>query len=403
MAPITTASNEETHMALLNQLDMTNVPKPFKQPNWKPAQRRNKNLKQILAEEARTQQQRSSINTQQNSGAVTPQVATNGGAAATLHPNPAQGSQDLSRVVLENNTAAAQAVPPKGPSVTYTSIAAGPSTKKPQKYCDITGLPCKYTDPKTGMYYYNAEMYKRIQSLTTAQVQEFLEIRKANTVLNGSTKQSATRGTQLKGSTAGKGRAPPKMTKKKVRTPTFEAERLRSMGETSPHSRESRSTALLEDRAQDLQREEATTKFLAEQDARADALSQTFSKARYSSLPLTETGVAEDSAEDPESLDSLARQLLESIAKERAAVSDQTEELRKATKHSAVPNASNRNPRKRRLEDEVAAVPGHTGIYQTKIVPREQRRMKRPAKSDLPAPSVRGMGEDEDSKVDRKP
>ncbi|KAK5735013.1 chromatin-remodeling complex subunit ies6 [Elasticomyces elasticus] len=379
MAPITTASNEETHMALLNQLDMTNVPKPFKQPNWKPAQRRNKNLKQILAEEARTQQQRSSINTQQNSGAVTPQVATNGGAAATLHPNPAQGSQDLSRVVLENNTATAQAVPPTEPSVTYTSIAAGPSTKKPQKYCDITGLPCKYTDPKTGMYYYNAEMYKRIQSLTTAQVQEFLEIRKANTVLN--TKQSAMRGTQLEGSTAGNGRAPPKMTKKKVRTPVVEAERLRSMDETSPHSPESRSKALLEDTAQDLHREVATTKLLAEQDARTDALTQTFSKASQSSLPPTETGVAKGSDEDPESLESQAQQLLDSIAEERAAVKAQTKAKREPDKHPAVRGASSRNPRKRRLEDEVAAVPGHTGIYQTKIVPREQRRMKRPAKS----------------------
>ncbi|KAK5692580.1 hypothetical protein LTR97_010891 [Elasticomyces elasticus] len=381
MAPITTASNEETHMTLLNQLDMTNVPKPFKQPNWKPAQRRNKNLKQILAEEARTQQQRSSINTQQNSGAVTPQIATNGGAAATLHPNPAQGSQDLSRVVLENNTAAAQAVPPTGPSVTYTSIAAGPSTKKPQKYCDITGLPCKYTDPKTGMYYYNAEMYKRIQSLTTAQVQEYLEIRKANTVLNGSTKQSATRGTQLKGGTAGKGRAPPKMTKKKARTPMIEAERLRGMGETSSHSPESRSTALLEDRAQDLQREVATNKFLAEKHARTDALTQTSSKAPHYSLPPTETGVAGSPVEDSESLQGQARKLLDVIAKERAAAGAETEAQQEAIKQAGVPEASNRIPRKRRMESEIAPVPGHTGIYQTNIVSREQRRTKRPAKS----------------------
>ncbi|KAK3637373.1 chromatin-remodeling complex subunit ies6 [Elasticomyces elasticus] len=337
MAPITTASNEETHMALLNQLDMTNVPKPFKQPNWKPAQRRNKNLKQILAEEARTQQQRSSINTQQNSGAVTPQIATNGGAAATLHPNPAQGSQDLSRVVLENNTAAAQAVPPTGPSVTYTSIAAGPSTKKPQKYCDITGLPCKYTDPKTGMYYYNAEMYKRIQSLTTAQVQEYLEIRKANTVLNGSTKRSVTRNTQTEGSTAGNGRAPPKMTKKKVPTSMVEAGRLRSMGERSPHSPASRSTAVLEDGAQDLQREVATTRFLADKDARTDALTQTSSNAPHSSLPLMEAGVAEDPAEDPDSLDSLARKLLDSLAEERAAAGAETEAQREAVKQPDVP------------------------------------------------------------------
>ncbi|KAK5701107.1 chromatin-remodeling complex subunit ies6 [Elasticomyces elasticus] len=395
MAPITTASNEETHMALLNQLDMTNVPKPFKQPNWKPAQRRNKNLKQILAEEARTQQQRSSINTQQNSGAVTPQIATNGGAAATLHPNPAQGSQDLSRVVLENNTAAAQAVPPTGPSVTYTSIAAGPSTKKPQKYCDITGLPCKYTDPKTGMYYYNAEMYKRIQSLTTAQVQEYLEIRKANTVLNGGGKRSATHGARSGGGSAQSGDAPSKMNKNEVPTPTIEAGRLRRMGETGPHLPESTYTASLENTVKPWLREVATLKnTLAEKDAEVDALA----RAPQPALPLNEIGMAGGSAEGPESLESQARKLLDSLAEERAAAGAEREAQREAVKQPDVPGASNRIPKKRRMEAEIASVPGHTGIYQTKIVSREQRRMKRPAKS-----AVRGLGEHGDGKVNRKP
>ncbi|KAI7091591.1 hypothetical protein KC352_g40497, partial [Hortaea werneckii] len=56
MAPITTASNDETHAALLDTLDMQKVPKPFRNPNWKPPQRRNKNLKQILSEAQRAQQ-----------------------------------------------------------------------------------------------------------------------------------------------------------------------------------------------------------------------------------------------------------------------------------------------------------------------------------------------------------
>ncbi|KAK3679252.1 chromatin-remodeling complex subunit ies6 [Recurvomyces mirabilis] len=96
MAPITTASNDETHAALLDQLDMQKLPKPFRNPNWKPPQRRNKNLKQILSEAQRAQQ--SIMNTQQNSGATTPQPVTDGEATtASLNPNPAQGSQDLSR------------------------------------------------------------------------------------------------------------------------------------------------------------------------------------------------------------------------------------------------------------------------------------------------------------------
>ena len=197
MAPITTASNEETHAALLDALDMYKIHKPFRNPNWRPAQRRNKNLKQILSEANRAQQ--SLINTQQNSGASTPLPPTDGTTTPSLHPNPAQASQDLSRLVLEkklgkqpllNNGGASTpggmlGVPGMGigPSATYTSIAAAPSLKPKKKYCDVTGLPAKYTDPKTGLYYYNAEVYNVIKGLTTGQVQEYLAARGANTVL----------------------------------------------------------------------------------------------------------------------------------------------------------------------------------------------------------------------------
>ncbi|EMC92569.1 hypothetical protein BAUCODRAFT_253760 [Baudoinia panamericana UAMH 10762] len=194
MAPITTASNEETHAALLDALDMQKVPKPFRNPHYRAPQRRNKNLKQILSEAQRAQQ--SVLNTQQNSGAVTPQTTVEGDpASASLNPNPAQGSQDLNRLVLEKNaqqsngTGAAATLSvglptsSTGPSVTYTSIQAAPSKKPKKKYCDITGLPTTYTDPKTGLNYYNAEMFKVVRGLSTGQIQEYLALRNANTVL----------------------------------------------------------------------------------------------------------------------------------------------------------------------------------------------------------------------------
>ena len=182
MAPITTASNEETHAALLDTLDMHKVPKPFRNPNWKPAQRRNKNLKQILSEAQRAQQ--SIINTQQNSGASTP-VPGAATPSAGVDANPAQASQDLSRLVLEKNAKVTNTFTGAGqvPTVTYTSIAAAPSFKPKKKYCDITGLPAKYKDPKTGLYYYNAEVYAVVKGLGTGQVQEYLAARGANTVL----------------------------------------------------------------------------------------------------------------------------------------------------------------------------------------------------------------------------
>lgn len=187
MAPITTHSTEETHAALLDSLDMHKIHKPFRNPNWKPPQRRNKNLKQILSEAQRAQQ--SLLNTQQNSGATTPQPSTDGTNTPSLNPNPEKASQDLGRLVLEKNAKQSNGIATPmagistGPSVTYTSIAAAPSLKPKRKYCDITGLPAKYKDPKSGLYYYNAEIYAVVKGLSTTQVQEYLAARGANTVL----------------------------------------------------------------------------------------------------------------------------------------------------------------------------------------------------------------------------
>lgn len=183
MAPITTASNEETHAALLDALDMYRIHKPFRNPAWRPPQRRNKNLKQILSEAQRAQQ--SLITTQQNSGASTPLPAlasTDGpDTPAALHPNPAQASQDLGRLVVEKNARGANGS--GGPAVTYTGIAAAPSLKPKKKYCDITGLPARYKDPKSGLFYHNAEVYAVVKGLSTGRVQEYLAARGANTVL----------------------------------------------------------------------------------------------------------------------------------------------------------------------------------------------------------------------------
>jgi INO80 complex subunit C len=142
MAPITTASDESNHMALLDKLDMQKIHKPFRNPRWKPAQRRNKTVKA----------------TRNNSAAGTPQPE-----AAVPDPQPAQ--------------------PIITPSYTYTSIQAAPSFKPKQKYCDITGLPAPYSDPKTGLRYHNTEVYSVIKTLSTTQVQEYLAARGAHTIL----------------------------------------------------------------------------------------------------------------------------------------------------------------------------------------------------------------------------
>lgn len=175
MAPITSASDENTHMALLDKLDMHKIHKPFRNPSWKPAQRRNKTVKQIISEAQRKEQ--SLLATQNNSGATTPQPADG---------NNAVNANDLSRAVLERNQQQAQqqlVQQPVVPSYTYTSVAAAPSFKPKLRYCDLTGLPAPYQDPKTGLRYHNREVYAVVKTLSTTQVQEYLAARGANTVL----------------------------------------------------------------------------------------------------------------------------------------------------------------------------------------------------------------------------
>merc|ERR1739848_398313 len=43
---------------------------------------------------------------------------------------------------------------------TYESIAAAPSALPAKKYCDITGLPAPYRDPRTGLRFYDKEVFQ---------------------------------------------------------------------------------------------------------------------------------------------------------------------------------------------------------------------------------------------------
>ncbi|KAF7722869.1 chromatin-remodeling complex subunit ies6 [Apophysomyces ossiformis] len=66
---------------------------------------------------------------------------------------------------------------------TYQNIECAPSVLPQKKYCDITGLDAKYTDPKTGLRYHNAELYQFIRTLGVPNVQAYLGSRNAAVVL----------------------------------------------------------------------------------------------------------------------------------------------------------------------------------------------------------------------------
>ncbi|KAG0256762.1 hypothetical protein DFQ27_005517 [Actinomortierella ambigua] len=66
---------------------------------------------------------------------------------------------------------------------TFWNIEALPSMIPPKKYCDITGLEARYTDPKTRLRYHSVEVYQLIKNQPIGVVQLYLGLRNAAVVL----------------------------------------------------------------------------------------------------------------------------------------------------------------------------------------------------------------------------
>lgn len=100
----------------------------------------------------------------------------------------AQATQSLSTLVLERNLQKAAngfGSGLAGPAVTYTNIESAPSLHPAnhKHYCDVTGLPSKYTDPKSKLRYYDAEIFAVVRSLPQGASDQYLAARGANVVL----------------------------------------------------------------------------------------------------------------------------------------------------------------------------------------------------------------------------
>lgn len=181
----------EAHQQLIDQLDINSLRKPFRNLHWRPNQRRNKNIKAIIGDAVR--KEASLMPTQDNSGTATPFVdesviSTDGDntpsvstAESTQQPNLAQASRNLSKLVLEKNMRSNGML--NAPNATYTNIESAPSLAHPKHYCDITGLPAPYTDPKTRLRYHDKEVFGVIRTLGPGVAEQYLEARGAHTVL----------------------------------------------------------------------------------------------------------------------------------------------------------------------------------------------------------------------------
>lgn len=205
------------HQQLIDELDIHSIPKNFRNASWKPNQRRNKNIKTILGDAQRKEAAALAAANEKNSSAPdTPAAAEstngddsagpdtpagrnkNGGLstsgtstpadpASADPPNLAQASRSLSKLVLEKNlhgnTAAGTSTPASAPSATYTNIESAPSLAHTKRYCDITGLPAPYLDPKSRLRYHDKEIFTFIRALPQGGHEPYLEARGAHTVL----------------------------------------------------------------------------------------------------------------------------------------------------------------------------------------------------------------------------
>jgi INO80 complex subunit C len=207
--PSTPAPQDDSHQILLDQMDIYYVAKPFRNNSWKPSGRRNKNTKQIIGEASR--REASVLGTQNNSGASTPVPATGTTTDGTMTPvqgaersrpvDMGKAAQSLSTLVLERNMqkasgslshgsltvpgALASTALSSGPAVTYTNIESAPSLHPAhqKQYCDITGLPSRYTDPKTKLRYVDREIFGVVRTLPPGGPDQYLAARGANVVL----------------------------------------------------------------------------------------------------------------------------------------------------------------------------------------------------------------------------
>ncbi|KAI9179783.1 chromatin-remodeling complex subunit ies6 [Blastocladiella emersonii ATCC 22665] len=153
----------ESPTAAAPLLDVLSAPKPFKVHGFATRMKKYKTLKQMVATQA--------------------QIAT----AAAEAARKAQRARDgvVEAMEVDESPAPptgkggkrARSPPPPVVNPLWTTIRAAPSVRVQRKYCDITGLPAPYTDPATGLHYYNAEVYQHIKALPSNAVQSCLTLR----------------------------------------------------------------------------------------------------------------------------------------------------------------------------------------------------------------------------------
>ncbi|KAG4217125.1 hypothetical protein PC116_g34394, partial [Phytophthora cactorum] len=183
---------------LIDKPNLRPTNKTLRTPHGRPNQRRNKNIKTILGDASRKEAS-VIVTPQDNSGTATPAQGdgdglstsgsstpaqpsatgnnTNNNSSSSLQPNLAQASRSLSKLVLEKSLRPNGGAVSAAPTATYTNIESAPSLAHTKRYCDITGLPAPYLDPKSRLRYHSKEVFGFIRTLPQGAAEQYLEAR----------------------------------------------------------------------------------------------------------------------------------------------------------------------------------------------------------------------------------
>ncbi|GAA6053820.1 hypothetical protein JCM3770_003052 [Rhodotorula araucariae] len=167
-----------------DEFNYADIPRPFKNPYYTrqlqgQGGKRNKSLKQILSLE----RERVDRVLEDRKQRVLAAIAEEQGAPAAT----AMQVDSTEQAMQEDEACAADTERRLQEAfhevVSYASVEAPPSLMPPKRYCDVTGLDAKYTDPKSMLRYHNPEVYDVLRTFQPAVIQAYLAVRGQGVVL----------------------------------------------------------------------------------------------------------------------------------------------------------------------------------------------------------------------------
>lgn len=166
------AAAAAANAALIDSMNFADASKPFKNPSFKRGSaRRNKATKAII------QAERARFDTQLTL------YADNARAAKAIVDTEMQVDQQNPSLAISDLRTNYKALENGKKIPTFWNIEAPPPLIPPKHYCDLTGLPAPYTDPKTNLRFHSKEIYAIIKGLPHGAENAYLGLRNAAMVL----------------------------------------------------------------------------------------------------------------------------------------------------------------------------------------------------------------------------